>query len=491
VRHLENHNATLRVRRFFTMQTSRNRTVVVAIVGIVIAALLVVGAYSLGARQAQPAPAAVVQVAAPEAAATPVAPSGWDTEWSQKIGVKLLQRFDSSGDPAWDPKEHPLVFITTVGPGYGGLLSGVTHPGVAIIDAYTRELVAYRAYDMGWEEYFEPHGLGVSPDGQWIYLPTGEGASFRTAKGRWLIINARTLKLDKVLASPGRPHHAKSFIDAAGNERVLAYGWDHGFYVFDPKDDNRVVGGATPADMLTNSYLYFVDPSGAELYATGREPGSVRVTGSDVKSIVTVIDTATWEVLEWFEAHDSTPIWVDFSADGKYAYVSGGHESIVVRYDREESKVTHIVRAGVEGPYGIRLNWLDNEIWTVGKGEGSHNRGKVLGLIDMTSSRWERGRASDQFYTGCVRGDHATLHPDPELNELWITCNSSFEIVVFDLDKREVKARIPMPEGGSTHSGAFVQYNPDFTGEVLSDQNGLHGSALQKKRELIAATASK
>ncbi len=128
------------------------------------------------------------------------------------------------------------------------------------------------------------------------------------------------------------------------------------------------------------------------MYATGREPGSVRQSGSDVKSIVSVIDTESWEVLEWFEAHDSTHVWMAFSADGNYAYVTGG-----------------------------------------------------------------------------IRGDHGTLHLDPELNEMWITYNSSFEIVVFDLDKREVKSLIPMPEGGRTHSGAFVQYNPDFTGSVLSE----------------------
>ena len=23
----------------------------------------------------------------------------------------------------------------------------------------------------------------------------------------------------------------------------------------------------------------------------------------------------------------------------------------------------------------------------------------------------------NQFYTGCIRGDHGTLHPDPEANE--------------------------------------------------------------------------
>ena len=55
--------------------------------------------------------------------------------WTQKVGVTLEYRFDSDGPDAWNANEHPLVFMTTEGPGYGGLLSGVTLPGLAIIDA--------------------------------------------------------------------------------------------------------------------------------------------------------------------------------------------------------------------------------------------------------------------------------------------------------------------------------------------------------------------
>jgi len=98
----------------------------------------------------------------------------------------------------------------------------------------------------------------------------------------------------------------------------------------------------------------------------------------------------------------------------------------------------------------------------------------------------------DQIYTGCVRGDHGSLHPDPDANELWISCNASFEVVVFDLDLKEVTARIPLPNGGSTHSGAFVHY-PDgwrAPGVTVSDHNGLQGDALAAKRKLMAGEIS-
>lgn len=467
------------------MGLSRNRSVALVIVSLVVATVLVVVGCSSDKEPAAQEAQVVIQAGQLQPAPAEAQPTGWDTEFSQKLGVTLLATYDSSGEPAWDPAKHPLVFFTTVGPGYGGLLSGVEHPGFAIIDANTHEVVAYRAFDLEWEDVFEPHGLGVSPDGQWVYLPTGEGR----AEGRFLIINARTLKLDKVLATRGRPHHAKGFTDSQGRGLALLYGWEQPPFVLDPQDDNRVVGGADFNDMGIEGYLYFVDPKGEEMWASGRwRLSSAR--GHLHDNVVIVMDTSTWELKDYIPIADSTPIWVDFTADGKYAYISGGHSSIVVKYDREAKETVATARAGVHGPYGIRLSWDEKVVYTVGKGEGSHNRGKDLGMVD-TELMHQRGRPVDQFITNCIRGDHATIHPDPEKNELWLSCNSSFEIVVFDMGNNEVKARIPMPSGGSTHSGSFVKYNPDFTGEVLSDQNGLHGSALQKKVELLQALAQK
>jgi hypothetical protein len=64
---------------------------------------------------------------------------------------------------------------------------------------------------------------------------------------------------------------------------------------------------------------------------------------------------------------------------------------------------------------------------------------------------------------------------------MWAMCNVSFEIVVLDTQTHDIKTRIPMPNLGDPHGGVFVQYGgtPDnITAEVVSDQNGLQGSAL-------------
>jgi mono/diheme cytochrome c family protein len=112
----------------------------------------------------------------------------------------------------------------------------------------------------------------------------------------------------------------------------------------------------------------------------------------------------------------------------------------------------------------------------------------MMGMVDTATMEVPGSRSMDQIYTGCVRGDHATLHPDPDANEMWISCNASFEVVVFDLDLKEVTDRIPLPNGGSTHSGAFVQYPDGWNapGAPVSDHNGLQGEALETKRKLVA-----
>ena len=408
----------------------------------------------------------------------------WTTPLATKLGVRLEKSFDSSGPDAWDPKKHPLVFVSTEGPGYGGLLSGVTLPGVAIVDADTREPVASQHYDVlawGWKNVFEDHGVGVSHNGKWIYLPTGEGTFGSEGVGRLLIINARTLKLDKVLHTKGNPHHAKVLHTPDGRHLVMSYGWGQPLFVMDPAQDNKVVGGVDLNEIEIDSYLYFASPDGDEIIASGR----YRTAGREnVDNAMVRISTKDWTVISKIPIRDTNPVWVAFSVDNRYAYFTGAGFSRVYKYDRKAEKVTGVARAGVEGPYGAHFGWNDKELYVVGKGEASHNRGKVLGLLaaDLID---KSDRPIDQFVTNCVRGDHGVLHPDPDANELWISCNSSFEVVIFDLDRKEVTKRIPMPNGGSSHSGAFVRYD-GWSGDVLSDQNGLHSTALQTKRELLS-----
>ncbi|MBC8280571.1 MAG: WD40 repeat domain-containing protein [Chloroflexi bacterium] len=445
-----------------------------------------------------------------------VAPTGWHTTWSQLMEVNLLETFDSSGPELWDPAEHPLVYFASEGAGYGGLVSaGVTLPGYLAIDAYTRETLAGPHYDVGQlapetpdlegvsGPHFEPHGLGVSPDGRFIYIPTAVGGTgFSGAKeaGRLIIVNSKTGNMHQLLQVPGRPHHIVGYIDTEGRDRVMAYSWNYGAYILDPNDDHKVVGAVPNGELQGRGYLAFVHPSAKYIFYTVRPPRGVEAHGS-----IAIIDAETFKYIRSMEVHDSSPIFVTFDAEGATAFVTGGHESTVTKMDisSEDPSDWEVVksgRAGTEGPYGVNLTWEDDMLITIGKGEGSHNKGITVGLVDPNLPG--SARPLGEIYTGCMRADHAIIHPDPELRELWISCNSRFETVIFDLSKRETRAtfsepggyiidRIPTPNGGSTHNGAFVAYEADWTGILLADQNGLHGAAREAKLQIKASLASR
>ncbi len=444
----------------------------------------------------------VVQVGELQPAPAGAAASGWETEWSQLLGARLLAQLDSSGPDAWDAAAHPDVYVSAQGPGYGApafggafLSEAQKGPGVAIIDSKTREAVASTEYLVaGVDTYAENHGLAVSPDGQWLYTQGANAASDLSGNAVVNVINARTLKIDKVIRS--RMHHGKVIHDAFANkDLVLIEGWGT-FFALDPADDNRVVGAVDPQDLAGAGYLAFGDPSGKYLLI------SVRTGFQESDGGIAVVSLEDWKVKARINTLDGSPIWVAFSADGKTAYVSDGHESKIAKLDisaenPSEWELVGIANAGTVGPYGLTLSWDDKMLFSIGKGEASHNQGKTVGFTSpdlfVSPDRYRGwGTTMGEIVTNCLRGDHAIVNPDPDLNEMWESCNSSFDNVIIDMGTQTVTATIPQPNGGSSHNGAFVRYAADWTGELLSDTNGFHGSALTTKLAMVAkALASK
>lgn len=453
------------------------------------------------AASAGPAVNTVVQVGQLQPAPAGAPASGWETKWSQLLDARLLAQLDSSGPDAWDPAAHPLVYVSAQGPGYGSaafggaFLSGTQQgPGVAIIDAITHEAVASTQYLVdGVDTYAENHGLAVSPDGRWLYTQGANSASDLSGNAVLNVINARTLKIDKVIRS--RTHHGRVIHDSFTNkDLVLIEGWGT-FFALDPLDDNRVVGAVDPKDLAGAGYLAFGDPSGKYLLI------SVRTGFQESDGGIAVVSLEDWKVKARINTLDGSPIWVAFSADGKTAYVSDGHESKIAKVDisaenPSEWELVGLANAGTVGPYGLTLSWDDKMIFSIGKGEASHNQGKTIGFTSpdlfVSPAKYRGwGTTMGELVTNCLRGDHAIVNPDPDLNEMWISCNSSFDNVIVDMGTQTVKAVIPQPNGGSSHNGAFVRYGTDWSGELLSDTNGFHGSAVQVKLDLVAqATAS-
>ena len=497
-------------------QGKTKRVTRIAPILVVTLAALLVGSASAIAQEASPAPGAdelqagvleegqvqtIVQVGELEPAPEGAVPSGWETEWSQLIGADLLAQLDSSGDAAWDSSEHPLVYISAQGPGYGSaafggaFLSGAqVGPGVAIIDATTHEAVASTEYLVDdIETYSENHGLGVSMDGKWLYTQGANTTSDLRGNGVLLVINAETLKIDKIIRS--RVHHARNCYNAFTDKHlVLVDGWGT-FFALDPTDDNRIAGAVDPADLRGSGYLGFCDPSGQWLIT------SVRTGFRESDGGIAVISLEDWKVKARLNTHDGSPIWVTYDTAGEFAYVSNGHESRIAQIDmRSESpaewRVVGMANSGAIGPYGLTFNWDDSILYAMGKGEASHNQGKTVGFTnpDLFSEPdqyrgW--GTTMGQIVSNCLRQDHSIVHPDPELNEMWISCNSSFDNVVIDMGSQTVKGDpIPQPNGGSSHNGAFVQYDADGNGEVLSDTGGLWGSARETKEAIVAEMAA-
>jgi DNA-binding beta-propeller fold protein YncE len=417
------------------------------------------------------APSIVVQAGQLSPAAPDAAPTGWDTAASIKSNVKLIAKYDSAGEAAWDPVQHPTVFVTSEGKGYASFTSETyTGAGLQMIDAVTKEIVASAAFDLGYELMGTPHGLGISPDGRWIYVPTADGDQPWTSgggAGRILVVDAKTLKLNQVIGTEKGPHHIRAFTDWQGNDRIIVETQGGDTLLLDPMDDNRVVFSIGPKELYGQAYQAAADPAGKNLYID-LILGS-RGVAPQLEGAVAKVDLETGRVT-YITGVGMYPNGFAFTQDGAFTYVADASGDRVYKIDNATDKVVASTQAAVPGPYDIALNLDETELWVIGKGEMTFNLGGSLGLIDTRTFRAVNG-----FDIGGRTIDHDIMNPaNPD--EMWVTSSGTADTIVWDMVKREVTARIASPNGGDTHSGGFVRYEPDFTGELLADKNGPRGS---------------
>lgn len=432
------------------------------------------------------APVSVIQAGerGPAPAEVPLG-EGWETPEAVRGGMFLFAQYDSSGEDAWDVAEHPLVYFTSEGVGANPLTSDEEMlPGVHVIDAYTKEVVASGLYDLG-EMTRTPHGAAVSPDGQWAYVGSGVMVDGEPQL-LLLVINARTLKLDKALGYPGSSfvHHHMGYTDPNGDDRVVVTVNRCPQFFLDPNDDNRVVRTITTEDVPLCGHTYpTMDPTNTYFYQSMDQTyyGNDHGEGGIMKI----------NVLEDFDADrgrggylSSTMIWgfgpggrvigIAHTADGRFTYVTDAHNSEIYKMDNETNEIVAKTSAGVAGPYGLCLNWDETELYVVGKGEGSHNHGSVLGIVDTVTFRQSRVDHQMPIFLGGSASsvDHCVMHPDPEVNEVWISNMNGWDTIVMDAETHEVTDHILTPNGGDTHGMAFVQYDADWNGTLLVDLGG-------------------
>lgn len=429
------------------------------------------------------------QLATPPSSAQP---SGWDTPESIRGKLRLLSTYDSNGPDAWDVRAHPTVFITSE-----GVEKGPRKSGLYVIDAYSKQVVASALFDLGEDTTENPHGVGISPDGSWLYL--GQMHRVR-ATGQMrtvlMIVNARTLKLDKVLEGQARVdwfHHITAFKDWMGRDRVMvAFGRTPGggpHYLLDPHDNNRVARAITIEDIgykIGHPYPT-VDPTGRFVYVSVFAPHWQSKLHNTAGIAKLNLETGTVTIIPFV---GDNPIGMAHTSDGRFTYVNDAHGDAVYKIDDTTNTVVDDTNAGVAGPYGLALNWDETILYPIGKGEGTHNVGSVVGIV--TTSPFAAPRQMLRQLPIHLGGsassiDHGVLHPDPNVNELWITNMNGWETIVLDLNTHTVKAYVPTPNGGDTHSGGFVRYTPDWKGELLADMGGPKGAMYAVMRQRAAA----
>jgi hypothetical protein len=439
-----------------------------------------------------------------DAAVAAAADVDWTTGESQRGGLHLVAQFDSSGEAAWDPAEHPLVYITSesqYNPNPNKTLDGA-FAGFHLIDAYSKEVIAHhigvqapRSADFR----HAPHGVMTSPDGKWGYYGWSEVDDSVTGfTGYVAIVNMETLKIDKLLRQEShfrgaprsqRLHHVQSWVDEDGNHRVIlqwGFGADGGpHHILDPQDNNKVVRAITYEDVQIMGHPFTTpSPDGKTVYVSIGSPElrSGKYLGAGIAKVSLEPGGGVTNIM----GTGNHPIGITHTVDGRFTYVVDGHWSYVYKIDNETNEVVGGTSAGVAGPYGLAHNWDESRLMVIGKGEGSHNIGSTMGIIDTVLFAPSRELGQMPVFLGGSASsvEHAILHPDPEVNELWISNMNGWETIVVDLDTYQPTDWIATPHGGDTHSGGFIRYNPDFTGEVLMDMGGPKAESV---RELIRA----
>jgi DNA-binding beta-propeller fold protein YncE len=422
-------------------------------------------------------------------------PSGWDTEESLRGKVRLLATYDSNGPDAWDVAAHPLVYFTSEGVG-ANPLGGKRASGVQVIDAREKKVIASALFNLGEEVTENPHGVGISPDGKWVYI--GEMhrvAATRQVRSVLMVINARTLKLDRLLQGPRADwfHHITAFTDWQGRDRVIAaYGRNAGggpIFLLDPRDNNRVVKSFTLEDIgyrIGHPYPT-VDPTGHFIYIAVHAPPWQGQNHNTAGIAKVNLETGAVRIIPFV---GDNPIGMAHTSDGRFTFVNDAHSSNVYKIDNQTNSVVEDTSTGVAGPYGLALNWDESVLYPIGKGEGTHNNGSVVGYVTTEPFRSPRNLFQNMpiWLGGSASSiDHGILHPDPAVNELWISNMNGWETIVLDLNTNKVNAYIPTPNGGDTHSGGFVRYNRDWTGELLADMGGPKRAVRDIMRQRVAA----
>jgi len=397
--------------------------------------------------------------------------------WSERLGVTVSELKPATGKPVIDPKPGDLYFFSNSSTAWGATN---TKNAVWVIDAKTKKTVAEVAPFDG--EKNSSHGLAVSGDGKYVYLP------MLGSDNHVDVMDGRTFEVVQTIRTLGRPHHWKLWEDPVTKKAYVIgedFNWNFsgsGFYVFDPSQSNAVVGGLSNGDFQGNPYVSTPAPDGKFIYMT--VPAPMSSFRDKMDGYFGKIDPKTWKVVAIVPMID--PLWAEISLDGKFGYVTSGGQGRVYKIDLATMTQVGEVQSG-PGPWGARISYDQSKLYTADKGEGPgyNQQGRTSTIIDLQTMGVQK--VVDIGLTT----DHAILSPDG--SEVWFTSNAEHSIYVYDTKTDTLKEVVKDPADGDIHGGVFVQYKSDgkggVIGEVVADYSGLHGTALRTQIDYVASPA--
>jgi DNA-binding beta-propeller fold protein YncE/plastocyanin len=376
------------------------------------------------------------------------------------FGIKVVQTFDARGKAAYETKGGDTLFFTNASVSYN---STADHPMVIVINAKTRKIIAVSEIDMP----STPHGITLSPDGKYIYLPSGPSTARGRGSAPTAVVDAKTLKLAALINTGGETHHTQIL----GDKYVMfdSFRGPLPIFLLDPST-NRVVRGIPAGDFNGRPYIGFPSPDGKFIYVTVR-PGINRdASGREVDGWLSKINAETMQEVATFPVGPG-PVWTAITQDGTTGYVTLGPTNKLVKLDLEKGKILGIAPTG-RGPYGIRLSPDEKIAYVANKGEGGNGqKGATFAAIDTTTMTIVREQLSCP--DGLCQADHIILSPDGK--ELWIS-NNLGSISVFNRETLQMLTTIQMPKLGDPHGGTFLQVAQDnLSAKVVSDIGGPHG----------------
>ena len=397
--------------------------------------------------------------------------------WPERLGIIVSELKPATGKALLNPQPGDLWFFSNSSTTWGATN---TKNGVWVIDARTKQTVANIAPFDG--EGYSSHGIAVSGDGKFIYLPM-------LGKDNHIdVLDGRTLEVVQTIKTLSRPHHQKLWHDPnSGKDLIVGedFNWSFtgsGFYVIDPSERNAIVGGMSNGDFQGNPYVSTPAPDGSLIVAT--VPAPISSFRDKMDGWLAKIDPKTWKITGLTPMKD--PLWAEVTLDSKYAYVTSGGDARIYKVDLGTMKLEGEVQTG-PGPWGARLSYDQTKIYTADKGEGPgyNQQGRTSTIIDLQTMG-----VVNVVPIG-VTTDHAILSPDGK--EVWYTSNAEHAIYVLDTTTDQIKTVVKDPADGDTHGGVFVLYKEDgkggVIGEVVADYAGLHGSALDAQRQYVSEPA--